>query len=155
MHNLTSNRPLSEPENYHLSSLELFYTTVKASSFSEHLDPVLFLLDNGSKSKRIIETLERIKPEKFESFIHLLHITMFVKKTDKQVTLSQNLTPVTDSIETLLSSTTVETALKQLAVTLTDVLTVHPVDMDRGLILSYKDDYEALNRAWKEKKRSL
>ncbi|MFT5170329.1 MAG: hypothetical protein ACI9BD_000096 [Candidatus Marinamargulisbacteria bacterium] len=146
------NRHLSGPENYHLSSLELFFSTVKDSSFAEHLEPVLALLENGSTSKKIIDTLEQIKPEKFTAFIHLLHITMFVKKTDKNGPFPQTLTPVTDSIETLLSSTTLETALKQLTVTLTDVLTVHPVDMDRGLILSYKDDYESLHRAWKEKK---
>ncbi len=142
--------PISDPDHYQLSPLEVFYTVVSSSPFSRFLKGVLQLTDHNASS--IDTVLQDIPKDDFAAFVHLFHLTLFVQKSHSTSVRPDSFTPVTDAVKGLISVCGLEAALRVISSNIIDVLTAHPVDMDRGVISAYKQDYEILSQKWVQKK---
>ena len=127
---------LSGPEACHLSGLSFFYQTVNDTVFATFLPYVRQLLEpevmeaDSQSEKAVIEkiVLNEVGKEGYEAFIHLLHITLFVKDRHEHFEEPAYLMPVTEAVNHLLETVSLQSAIQQLPMNLTDVLTAHPVD---------------------------
>lgn len=150
MHQNPSLSVISLPNDFYLSPYELYEQCVSESEYAPFFDVVSELLE---RETGFGDVLKRIAAQDIEHVVHLLHITMFMTRhlnaTSEAVDV---LTPVTDAVTQLLRDTSLETALRLLPTTITDVLTSHPVDMDRGLVVTYKQDIVSIARQWVQKK---
>jgi hypothetical protein len=145
---------ISMPEQFELTTNELFYSIVKTTSFSGLFDDVCRLLD-APNLRDVQAVLADILPSEFEVFLHLLHMTMFTQSIHTQAFATQDTTPVTHAMQHMLDRHSVADVLKKIPVVLIDVLTAHPVDMDRGIIAAHKQQYAALCREWELQKQAF
>jgi len=144
---------LSDPDGYHHSALNVFYETIRETPYAHELDRVLRVIDAPSPAERHT-ILMGIPANEFDAFIHVFHITMFVHHSLENPTPATDPTPVTHALQTLLNTVPLADALALLPGAITDVLTTHPVDMDRGLVVSHKQDFEQLCQTWEHTKRT-
>ena len=137
---------------------------VQSSVYAPYFSRVERLLDLANQSlirqqaqHHIIKELGQILEDEFANMVHLLHVTMFVARSlerqDERPAVV-TMTPVTDALNAVIGETDVQTALHLLPTTITDVLTAHPVDMDRGLVVTHKQRFEAFSREWSKAKLS-
>ncbi len=146
-------RSLSYPDGYHQSALDIVYDTIRETAYANDLDRVLDLFDLQSHGERQA-LLARIPANEFDAFIHVFHSVLFVRHSVHTITPHIDETPVTHALRTLLTTVPLADALALLPGAITDVLTTHPVDMDRGLIVSHKQDFEHVCQTWEHAKRT-
>jgi hypothetical protein len=149
------NKPqISLPDQFELSTNELFHSIVRTTPFSRLFDDVCRVLDVRCSSD-VHAVLAGIVPSDFEPFLHLLHMTMFTQSIHTQAFEPQDTTPVTFAMQRVLNSLPLTDVLQKLPGVLIDVLTAHPVDMDRGIISAHKQEYAALCREWELQKQAF
>ncbi len=163
LRSLPSVKP-SAPRDMTLSVSMIFYQIITLSPDRACFDLIQRLLYLSRKSIQkpatlasIQSLLARIQLDDFDRFIHLLHLTLYVESlesTPHAATLGGSLTPIKDAMSALLSHADVKTALSLFPNHLIDVLTAHPVDMDRGLVVELKRELDEFNRLWEMKKES-
>lgn len=153
---------LSSPEDFDLSVWDLFCQCVAKSEYAPYFESVNCLLDFAEASvtapkmqSAILAQLAGVSIDDYAQVVHLLHTTMFVRRCLERANdtdASQSMTPVTDALSGLFQTHDIGTVLKAIPDTITDVLTAHPVDMDRGLVVTHKQRFEALSDEWQQAK---
>lgn len=158
-----TNQAVADPADIHKSIEDIFYDILGTTIYGHYISKSNRLFELAEASietpsliHEINSILNTLSSKDTRDFIHLLHLTLFIKTLKKTIetpiTFQGIPTPVTDSITQLLSCTDIKTALTLIPMHLIDVLTSHPVDMDRGLIVNHKRQLEALTKTWHIKK---
>lgn len=150
---------IADPPDLGRSVLDIFNNVIQSTSYASLIGTVDQLLQLSQDSfnsrqhlKEIHTLLNTISSERFPDIIHLLHITMFLHRLESGPNIPfeafHYTLPITKAVKTLLTQTDLSTALTHLPCTLVDVLTAHPVDMDRGLVTNLKGKLEYLSNEW-------
>ncbi len=154
---------IPSPPDIEASLIDIFQDITRNTSYI-HLqnacNQAFDLAEHSIQSPHLIKDIQHmfstVDPQQFDDFIHLLHITLFIRSLDKGTYIATpehiSTTPVTEAMDTLLRQCSVEQALDLLPFCMIDVLTAHPVDMDRGLIVNFKRKIEFTHRTWLLKK---
>ena len=161
-----SHSTLSAPPDFNDSLIDIFKRIAQSTPYGKYLEDCFSVFKETKESftnpellKKIRKRFEAIPATQLDQFIHLFHITLFVTELDKsqkqRFNQAPNTTPITEAMSQLLKQSSIEEALNALPFCLTDVLTAHPVDMDRGLIINYKRKLEFMNREWAQKKEAF
>lgn len=154
---------ISDPPNLDATIQDILSDVVADSIYDLHLQTCDTLFSYAEKSildrsfiQKINQTFDQLPSEELGHFIHILHISFFIRSLVQGIDSSEyqkfSMAPVTDAVKKVLAVSTVSEAITALPFCLTDVLTAHPVDMDRGLIVNFKRELDFLNRQWTHKK---
>ena len=92
--------------------------------------------------------------EETERFTNLMEYQAGVDENGEPAGRSTDPTPVTHALQSLLDTVPLANALALFPGAITDVLTTHPVDMDRGLVVAHKQAFEQLCQTWEHTKRT-
>ena len=156
---------ITDPPDLEKSIVELYDEIVKNTHYGIFLktcNHVLALADESIKNPSLVSKIKKafkaINSQDFDDFIRILNITLFIQSIEVGAEIETSFKykpiPVTHAIETLLNTTDMGAALDLLELNLVDVLTAHPVDMDRGIVVNLKRHIIELTQSWEIEKRT-
>lgn len=143
--------PISSPEQYQLKPIDVFFNVLEKSPFGIYAKDVMALV-NG-QTNEIATVLSKLPKDEFIDFVHVLHLVLFMKKNEDDLSVPMSWTPVTDAMSALLKAQPLDEVLNLISGSITDVLTAHPVDMDRGIMSAYKQSFAILSQEWSQQKK--
>ena len=157
--------PLTSPADFELTINDIFDDIAKTTVYSPFLPVCHTIIDLAKNSisdpkliTKINDILSTIPTSDFDRFIHLFHNLMFIQGLDSDLYAQDqdvySVTPVTDAVKALLKVTGISTAVNALSIHLIDVLTSHPVDMDRGLVINHKQRLAKVHQWWGAHKKA-
>ena len=153
------------PPDLEKSIETIFFEMVKKSHYGIYLEDSIKVIELAEKSEQdlifiadIQRIFTKITSNNFNDFIRLLNISLFIRTLKinpvKEAHSKHISTPITNAVNRLLEKTDMESALKLLSLHLVDVLTSHPVDMDRGIVINLKGRIVELTQCWELEKKA-
>jgi len=148
---------ISPPADFEKTIADIFEDVVNTTVYAPFL-PTCYTLMSVVNTGKVDDLLATLPSHHFDRFIHLFHHFMFIKRLESEI-LSEDdeiysVTPVTDAVKALLTTTDISTTVSALSIYITDVLTAHPVDMDRGLVINHKRRLAQVHQWWVAHKKA-